>query len=101
MARLEDVACDLRAAIAAEQFAGVRKMTAEYARLLVERWKALAPGDPEALRLWHVAQELLAWARTTVLAQRAQCAHRLAATEALVSYLRGRGRGQHTWQVEG
>ncbi len=102
MEQIEVLADSLRAAVGAEQFAEARRITAEYARRVVERWKAARPGDAEIGRLWGEAQELLNWARATTQAQRAQIGGQLVAIEPLAAYWRSQVTNRrHTLEMEG
>ncbi len=96
MEELERVADGLREAVTAEKFAQVQKIAVEYARLVVQRWRALAPSGPEATRLSSEALELLTWARQTTRARRASLAAQLDALRPLVAYLQNRSLEQRT-----
>jgi hypothetical protein len=100
MENVETTAGNLRAALTAGRFTDAQEITAEYARLVVERWKTLPPGDPEALRLWNEAQGLLEWARRTAAGQRTQFAVELGILERVSSYLRERSPNEHSFQID-
>lgn len=101
METIEELAAGLRAAIATEQYARAQGFAAGYARSLMEKRRALLPGDPELARSWCAAVELVAWARRTALAQRAHLAARLDAIAPVISYLRRQTCERHTWKMYG
>ena len=101
MLSLEELAAGLRASIATGQHARAQEFAAGYTQALIEKWRALPPGDPELARSWCEAVELVAWARKTALAQRAHLAARLEALGPVLSYLRSQSCDRHTLNVNG
>jgi hypothetical protein len=101
MKDLEEASRKVRAAVPSARFPDVPAMTAEYLRQALERAHTLAPGDPEIERRRQEAEQLLEWARRTLLARRARLAAQLEAIQPLIAYLRNEQGGRNTWQTEG
>jgi hypothetical protein len=101
MKRIQALAAELHRAVASEEFSQVPHISAEYAKLVAEAWKVLPPGDPEAAKLWREAQDLVAWARQTILSQRAHIRGQLSTLDQLAAYLRKQVHERSTWQLQG
>lgn len=101
MKDLEEATRKLRAAVPSARFPEIPAMTAEYVRLALERARAFAPGGQEIERQRQEAEQLLEWARRTLLARRAQLATQIEALQPLLAYLRSEKGNRNTWQTEG
>jgi hypothetical protein len=87
MEDIERAAAGLHEAVEAGKFALAQKTAAVYARLVAEQARALAPGDPEAVRLCREALEVLASALETTRARRSELTLRSNALRPLRAYL--------------